>query len=103
MNFFKYWKTCPELSGGGVGKLDSLREELATKPIFSEDDWEIRPHAGGYYDDEKGIAVMGNVPYPINWQIVRSKLSNSTMSERDEVLFAFIRSNKTILRFDTGD
>lgn len=103
LNFFKYWKTCPELSGGDVGKLDSLREELATKPIFSEDDWEIRPHAGGYYDDEKGVAVMGNVPYPINWQIVRSKLSNSTMSERDEVLFAFIRSNKTILRFDIGD
>lgn len=108
LNFFKYWKICPELTGGDVNRLDSLREELSTKPLFSENDWEIRPQGGGYYDDEKGIAVMGNVPYPINWQIVRSKLNNSVGSntvggERDEVLFQFIRSNKTILRFAIGD
>lgn len=103
LNFFKYWKICPELTGGDVSKLASLREELAKKPIFSEDDWEIRPDLGGYYDEENGIAVMGNVPYPINWKIVRSKLNISSTNERNEVLFDFIRRNKTILRFDIGD
>jgi hypothetical protein len=103
VNFFKYWRICPVLSGGDVAKLDSLREELSVKPLFSEDDWEIRPNSGhDYYSDEKGIAVMGNVPYPINWGIVNSKL-NFTRNEKGEVLFQFIRSNKTILRFAIGD
>jgi hypothetical protein len=121
LNFFKYWKVCPILAGGDIAKLDSLREELAKKPLFSEDDWEIRPFThGDYYSDEKGIAVMGNVPYPINWVIVRNKLNmpdddkndilfNSIRSkkmlddDKNDILFNFIRSNKTILRFAIGD
>lgn len=103
INFFKYWKVCPVLNGGDVVKLDLLREELANKPLFSEDDWEIRPvDSRDYYSEERGIAVMGNVPYPINWGIVNNKL-NFTRNDRGEVLFQFIRSNKTILRFAIGD
>lgn len=103
LNFFKYWKICPVLTGGDVSKLDLLREELNKKPLFSEEDWEIRPMSGSdYYSDEKGVAVMGNVPYPINWGIVNNKL-NFANNGKGEILFQFIRSNKTILRFAIGE
>lgn len=100
INFFKYWKLCPELKGGDVGKLDTLRNELSIKPIFCGDDWEIRP-AGGYGED-RGIAVMGNVPYPINWSLISEKM-NISYNDKDYILFEFIRANKTILRFNIGD
>ena len=102
MDFFKYWKICPELTGGDIGKLQSLRDELAVKPLFAEDNWEIRPKKGYSYGNEVGIAVMGNVPYPINWDIVSNKM-NLRSNDRDMVLYDFIRSNKTILRFNIGD
>lgn len=101
VNFFKYWKVCPEITGGDVPKLEALREELSKKPLFSDDTWEIRPKENRYYE-EMGIAVMGNVPYPINWSIISNKL-NLRSDEKQSVLYDFIRSNKTILRFNIGD
>lgn len=102
IEFFKYWKICPELKGGDIGRLDSLREELSTKPLFSENDWEIRPKRGYSYGNEIGVAVMGNVPYPINWDIIGNKIKLYS-NNKDQVLYDFIRSNKTILRFNIGD
>jgi hypothetical protein len=101
LQFFKYWKVCPDLKGGDVGRIDTLREELATKPLFSEDDWEIRP-SRDYYSDHNGVAVMGNVPYPINWDLISNKI-NLRSNDKDQILYDFIRSNKTILRFNIGD
>ncbi len=108
MNFFKYWKICPELHGGEQHRIEELRAELANKPLFADDFWEIRP-VGRYdrYSENRGIAVMGNVPYPLNWDIISQKL-NATKDENDpkdtqRILFDFIRSNSTILRFDIGD
>lgn len=103
VDFFKYWKICPELKGGDVSRIDALREELAKKPLFSADDWEIRPNQNSYSYSDKGVAVMGNVPYPINWDILANKLNLRSGDEKNEVLYAFIRSNRTILRFDIGD
>ena len=102
VNFFKYWKVCPELKGGDIEKIDTLRNELAVKPLFAEDDWEIRPQQGYSYSSDRGIAVMGNIPYPINWDIVSSKI-NLRNDDKDYVLYEFIRSNKTIFRFNIGD
>lgn len=102
IDFFKYWKICPELKGGDVGRLDQLREELAKKPLFAEDDWEIRPVVGYSYGRTEGVAVMGNVPYPINWDIINSKM-NLSSNNKDSVLFDFICSNKTILRCNIGE
>lgn len=45
---------------------------------------------------------MGNVPYPINWDIVSNKL-NLRNDEKQGILYDFIRSNKTILRFNIGE
>lgn len=101
IEFFKYWKICPQIAGGDPGRLDSLRDELAKKPLFAENDWEIRP-SRDYYSDHSGVAVMGNVPYPINWDIISNKM-NLRSNDRDQVLYDFIRSNKTILRFSIGD
>lgn len=102
INFFKYWKICPEISGGDCGKLETLRDELAQKPLFFDEDWEIRPKQGYSYGTVEGVAVMGNVPYPINWDIVSSKL-NLRSDDSTSVLYDFIRSNKTILRFGIGE
>lgn len=102
IDFFKYWKICPELKGGDVGRLDALRDELSKKPLFSEEDWEIRPIGGYSYGRSEGVAVMGNVPYPINWDIINSKM-NLRSNDKDSVLFDFICSNKTILRCNIGD
>lgn len=103
VSFFKYWKICPDIIGGDAPKLESLRNELAIKPLFSAKDWEIRPDQNrGYYDEGSGTAVMGNVPYPINWNIISTKL-NLGGNEKQQTLFDFVRRNKTILRFNIGD
>ncbi len=102
IEFFKYWKVCPEIKGGDINRLEQLREELSKKPLFSENDWEIRPISGYSYGRTEGVAVMGNVPYPINWSILSSKL-NLQSNDKDEVLYNFICSNKTILRFGIGE
>lgn len=103
LDFFKYWKVCPLLCGGESYRLDELREELAKKPLFSDDDWEVRPNDRGYYAQNTGFAVMGNVPYPLNFDIIINRIKTINQNEKDSVLYNFIRCNKTILRFNIGE
>ena len=102
IEFFRYWKIRPEIKGGDIGKIQSLIDELEIKPIFSEDDWELRP-AVNYYNNQIGIAVMGNVSYPINWDLVERKMNFDSYDDNRRILFDFIRSNKFILRFNISD
>jgi hypothetical protein len=101
LNFFKYWKVTPVIHGGDIERIDELRKELEIKPLFHGDDWEIRPGRSGYYSgsDNDGIAVMGNVPYPIDWDQVHSKMK---LDDKESVLFDFIRANKAILYVSIG-
>lgn len=104
LEFFKYWKICPRIVGGDPYQLEMLRTELETKPLFYEESWEIRPVAGYSYGKVDGVVVMGNVPYPINWDLIRQKLNIDTVNNSsDEILFQFICSNKTILRVNIGE
>jgi hypothetical protein len=102
IQFFKYWKICPDIRGGDVGQIESLRNELAVKPLFCGSDWQVRPVHEYRYNGEDGIALMGNIPYPINWNIISQKL-NLGYDKKNDVLFQFVRSNKTIFHFNIGE
>ena len=104
MNFFKYWKICPDLTGGDVAKIDSLRAELEIKPLFCGEGWEIRPKSSDYYSSNDSAVVMGNIPYPMNWEIAAQKMGINTYgNDKLSTLFNFIKQNRTILRFDIGE
>ena len=72
LSFFKYWNVIPEISGYTQAELKKIFE-AKTKVVFGGTDWSIFEEENGYnsYDEQKGVAVMGNIPYPIDWRLVR--------------------------------
>lgn len=102
IEFFKYWTIFPEIVGGNVERINKIRTEIKKKPLLSGDTWEIRPGRDEYSYINRGIAVMGNIPYPINWDIVSTK-TNIKNNDKDSILYDLMRLNKTVLRFNIGD
>lgn len=106
LNFFKYWTVFPVMTGVDPTEIDKALSFKKAKTIFQGDNWAIYPSLTGTYGGiiAKGIALMGDVPYIIDWELVKRKLSASnTINSTESVLFEFIQTNNAILNFDIGD
>ena len=96
--FYKHWKELPSIQ-----KMDNFQVQRMTawrsKDAFlSGEGWEIRPKVDAYNNVE-GVAFMGQVPYPINWDFLYGKLS---LSNEKRILYQVIQSNNVVLYFDIG-
>jgi len=99
LNFFKYWDVKPEIIG-----IDNLRieESLKNNILFSGTDWFIKANKDSNRYSGIPVAVMGNITYPVNWDLVKQKFTDSTNSKVTKVL-RFISVNNFVIRFNIGD
>jgi hypothetical protein len=98
LNFYKYWPVRPIINGVTQYKLDEYFKPIDAKAIFCDEKWTIRP-AG--YDKDEAVCVMGNVPYPINWDQVKSLLRGERATKLANI-WSFLESNIVELRLDIG-
>jgi hypothetical protein len=98
--FFKYWNADvrPIFNNIDADELKEAFHSMDVKPFLSADGWEIRPAGSGRGETK---AVMGFVPYAIDWEQVRSNISPE-LNYKIEGLYSFIESNVTTLYFPNG-
>ena len=99
LNFFKYWDIYPEIIG-----IDKIRieESLNHKIAFSGTDWFIKKTDRYEHKSTTMTAIMGNISYPIVWDLVKQKITDSSGTKFSKVL-RFIASNVSVVRFNIGD
>ena len=95
-DFYKHWDVLPTFINFADDSLTKINEWKTLVPTLSGEKWEIRP-SGGY---GKGVAVMGYVAYPIDWDVLSS---NMALTQKTRALFNIIRANNIIFHFNIGD
>lgn len=104
LNFFKYWRIFPSMTGATEQEIADSLSYKKNDSIFNGNNWVIYPRGYSYGSSSKGIALMGDVPYSLDWDLVKRKLSGANLLNNNEsVLFDFIQANNTILTFDIGE
>lgn len=98
LGLFKYWDIRPEF----VNVTDEMKAEhfitMDTKPFLSGEGWAIRPAGNASCES---VALMGNVPYPIDWSQVRNSLPKE-INVKIQGIFDFLEANLTTLEFPNG-
>jgi len=98
MNFYSYWAIRPIIINKNPDLENRFFTPMSVKPIFSAEDWDVRP---GGYDKKKSVAVMGFVPYPIDWPTVRKNMTPE-QSDKYSKIFGFIENNLVTFVFSNG-
>lgn len=97
VEFFQYWDVRPDILNNKQA-VDKVNVER--KVLFSGKDGDWSLYAGrtsSSYNRITSIALMGNIPYPINWNTVR--FSRPIKNEVWEI----IKNNNLIIKFKIGD
>jgi hypothetical protein len=98
MELFKYWDIRPIFHNLEENVWKEAFNVMDTKPFLSGDGWAVRP-AG--YGAGESKAIMGFVPYGIDWEQVKNSLAPE-ISNKISGIFAFLQENITALYFDNG-
>jgi hypothetical protein len=94
--FYRYWDVLPtihNLSMDETKKMEDFRKNVAT---LKGEGWEVRP-AGS---SAKGVAFMGYVAYPIDWDILYTKMS---LTQQTRSLFELLKANNVTLFYKIGE
>ncbi len=98
MDFFKYWDIRPTFINADENTLKEAFAGMDTPSFLSGDGWAIRPSGYGSSDSK---AVMGFVPYTIDWKQVRNSLPPEVNVQIGGI-FEFLEANITTLYFPNG-
>jgi hypothetical protein len=99
LNFFKYWDVHPEIIGINNFRIE---ESLNNNILFSGTDWFVKTDKDINRYSGIPVAVMGNIEYTVNWNLVNQKLTDSYDSRIVKIL-RFIAVNNFVIRFNLGD
>lgn len=100
LQLFKYWDVFPDIENLDDNLKNSTLEEYNKPSILSGDNWVIKPKTNRYSSGES-VVIMGNIPYPIKWNILEDKMSFKTSNDR--VIFRFLKSNSVVFKVQNGD
>lgn len=100
LNFFKYWSVFPEIINLEETEKNRVMEAFNKPSVLSGDGWVIKPKVERYSGGE-AVALMANIPYPIDWKILRDKMTFA--NEQERVIFDFLSSNDVIFYVKNGD
>lgn len=99
INFFKYWQTVPKLIGLQDNDLPNINNDV----IIDGEDWKICV-TDGYRTNNASIALMGNISYPIRWDLVVEALNKQNkIDAKKKKIINFITVNDMFIRFQIGD
>lgn len=94
VTFFKFWDVKPELIG-----IDSNITDKSPKVLISGNGWDVCQPDNGY--NYTSYALMGNIAYPIKWELVGQKTEDLAHSVRK--VYNFITSNSFVIKFNIGE
>lgn len=98
INFFKYWQTVPKVIGLQDNEVSKINDDV----VIDGGDWKIYSSDG--YHSGKAVALMGNISYPIQWELVVETLrKQNKLDSRTNGIISFITRNTTLLRFQIGE
>jgi len=104
MEFYKFWDIRPDFKGISQDTVKGYCNPIDAKPMFFGENWEIRPNGRSNYNSgNRSVAIMGFVPYPINWSVVKSSLPTDVDKNKLERIWNFIECNISMFRFNIGD
>lgn len=98
LNFYKYWDIRPIITNIDEETLKGAFNIMDTTPFLSGEGWAVRPAGYGKGDTK---AVMGFVPYAIDWNQVRNSLAPETAHKVSNI-YTFLEENLTTLYFANG-
>ena len=112
LNFFKNWQVQPQIMGVTAEEINSHKDTV----LLSGNNWYIRAsnNAGPSRYHNHGVAVMGNIAYPIEWKNIFDKIDASIaykdpQNEIQHLMVkikqfgSFIVNNNFVVRFKIGD
>ena len=100
LNFFKYWSVFPEIINLEEAEKNRVMERFNTPSVLTGDGWVIKPKAERYGGGE-AVALMANIPYPIDWRILKDKMTFA--NEQERVIFDFLSNNDVIFYIQNGE
>jgi hypothetical protein len=98
-DFFKYWVVLPTIVNMDETELTRMNRWRNTEAFLSGNGWEIRPNSSSYGYSARSVAVMGQVAYPIDWQMLRSKMA---LTPQKRIFTEILQSNEVVLQFPIG-
>ena len=98
LELFKYWDVRPIFHNIEESVLKEAFNIMDTKPFLSGEGWAVRP-AG--YGKGESKAIMGYVPYTIDWDQIKNSLAPE-IANKVGGIFTFLQENLTSLYFDNG-
>jgi hypothetical protein len=99
INFFKYWQTQPHIVG--VSEQETKTTDVV---IIDGGDWKVVDTENSYARNHRAIAIMGNISYPIQWDLVMETLNkNNRCDFRTNSIVRFITNNSVVIRFKIGE
>jgi hypothetical protein len=112
LNFFKNWQVQPQIFGVNTEEINTHKDIV----LLSGNNWYIRKEKCNARPVTTGIAVMGNIEYPIDWQIFFSKIDAAItykyayidqlmlkMMVKIKQFNSFITTNNFVIQFKIGD
>ncbi len=105
INFFRFWKVQPKI----IGISDDELKDSDIKPIIDGGDWKIisgnlNNYRSSYSSNRESLAIMGNIAYPIEWNLVTETLQkNDKLNSRIRSILNFITHNHSIITFNIGE
>jgi hypothetical protein len=96
-DFYKHWPEVPIIKNMNHGDKERMEKYQKMAPTLKGDRWEIRPKADS---SATGVAYMGWVAYPINWNILYNRMA---LNSQKRVLFELLQQNDVTLHFKMGE
>ena len=97
-DLYKYWTVLPTINNMEESELSRLMAFRNETAFLSGDGWEIRPNSN-HYGNGKSVAVMGQVAYPVDWNMLNAKLA---LTPQKRIFLEILRSNDVVLQFPIG-
>lgn len=94
--FYQYWETLPTINNLDVSYSEPMLKYRKSEPTLKGDRWEVRAGNG----NPRGVAYMGYVAYPIDWNIMYTKMP---LNQQSRALFELLRANNVVLFFNIGE
>jgi hypothetical protein len=109
INLFKYWDVVPNILNINEEEKNTIKTFKTRNSFFKSNNWELWTNSqnaysySSYNSSNIKVALMGNIPYTLDYDVLRTKLSGKNDKKHLVNLINFFSSNNLIVKFDIGE
>ena len=102
LNLFKYWNVYPELIGFTKEEIAEHKKDVTTV-LFEGKGWKICDGTNSdRYNSTPNIALMGNIAYPLDFDIIEEKIANKPDFDKVRNVLRYLKNCSVIMSFEIG-